>query len=115
MADRVTDPCRPCGPGAHDVEQATPFNRKLVGAGLADPLPLYAGLHVAPGARFCAQSGAFAVKVGALKVQVPFQPLASDTPAGAVNVSVQLVNVVVPVFFSVTVALKPPDHELSAR
>lgn len=93
----------------------TPLSLNPVGAGLDGPLPVNAGCHVAAGARFGAHEGARTVKVGAAKLQVAFQPLPNDTPLGAVNVSVQLVNAVDPVFLTVTVALKPCDHPESTR
>lgn len=60
-----------------------------------------------------AQAGAATVNVGEANDQVPFQPLLSDTPLGAVKVRVQLLKLVDPVFFSVTVALNPPCQGLS--
>jgi hypothetical protein len=86
-----------------------------VGAGLDGPFPVKAGCQFAAGARFGAHDGARTVNMGAAKVQLAFQPLPKETPLGAVNVSVQLVNAVDPVFLTVTVALKPCDHEESTR
>jgi len=93
----------------------TPLSLNPVGAGLDGPLPVKAGAHVAAGARFGAHDGARTVKVGAAKLQVPFQPLPSEVPLGASKVSVALLNVEEPVFLVLTVALKPCCHVESTR
>src|SRR6266540_240603 len=67
----------------------------------------------APAARVGAQEGAFAVACCPLWVMVAFQPLVIWVPEGMVQPSVQSLSGELPVFLSVTFAVKPLDHALS--
>ncbi len=67
----------------------------------------------APAASDDAQVGAAAVTVVPDCVTVAFQPLASVTPAGQVQVTDHGFTAAVPVFFTVSSPWKPPAHALT--
>jgi hypothetical protein len=84
-----------------------------LGLGVDGPLAWKPKVAEVPGARSAAQLGALMVHWLPLVVMVELQALASVTPDGTVQVTVQLCQAAVPVLATVTFALKPPDQELA--
>ena len=83
-----------------------------LGTGLEGPLPWKPKVYEAPGASVGCQLGGVIVQFDPLVAKVALQPLVRATPPGTVQWIVQPLSVVVPVLVTVTLAVKPPDHEL---
>lgn len=84
----------------------------LLGVGLDGPLAWKPNVYVAPGARLVCQLGGVIVQLLPLAAKVALQPLARVTPLGTVHFTAQLLSVPVPLFFTVTLAVKPCAQEL---
>ena len=87
--------------------------KMLDGPGVEDPVAWNPKVTEAFTARLVAQLGAEIVQVEPLVANVALHPLVSVTPDGAVHVIAQLSHVLVPVFVTVTLAVKPPCQELA--
>jgi hypothetical protein len=82
------------------------------GPGVDGPLAWKPKVADAPGVRLVDQLGALIVQVVPDGVMVELQALVRVTPDGMVQVTVQLFQVVVPVFRTVTLVVKPPCQAL---
>jgi hypothetical protein len=84
-----------------------------VGAVVEVPLAWKPKLAEAPAARVAAQLGALMVHRVPLVVMVAFHAFTRLVPDGTVQPTVQLFHAEAPVFFTVTLVVKPPCQELA--